>query len=74
MPDPNAFVAMTHPDVHTTDSDLEPASATRAAFEQVWEPKGWELVGDDAAAPIAAPATPRPPFTPPASAATTKES
>lgn len=42
--DPNALVAMTHPDVHTS-KDVEPASATLAAYEQVWKDKGWKLAG-----------------------------
>src|SRR5688572_20658156 len=40
--DPMEFVAMAHPETGGV------AEATRAAFEEVWEPRGWKLA-DDAA-------------------------
>ncbi|MFJ5176718.1 hypothetical protein ACIP68_23135 [Streptomyces griseoviridis] len=45
------WVEMTHPNL----PDSLPAPALRSAFEQVWEPRGWELYtpADDGHAPEA---------------------
>ncbi len=68
--DPNELVEMYHPGLHTGD-DPPVSMTTRAAFDDVWKPKGYALTSDGSAA-TAPPAGPTS-FVPPSTAAFSAE-
>lgn len=43
---PSEMVEMYHPGNATVDGKPLTASASRGAFDELWSPKGWELVPD----------------------------